>query len=85
MWDRFVEDWDNAKADVKPNESRMKSVHCLDDGRVYWFVADTGFEAAYKMRDYLNVANFDKYARLTLHEGRVWEIAHSGNTYACLA
>lgn len=63
---------------------KLIGVHCLDDGKVYYFNAKNGFDAMEKMKEYLNLSHLDKFARIDLHFNRTLEMDHNGKVYACL-
>jgi hypothetical protein len=62
----------------------MKKVLCLDDGREFFFIATSGYDAIQKMLYYLNLSHQDNNAKIELCNGRTWSVVHNGKTYGCL-
>ena len=61
----------------------MIRVFCLDDGKGYWFIATTPYEALQKMKYTLDLSHYDKDAVINKTEsGLHLYMDHSGKTYS---
>lgn len=58
-------------------------VLCLENGKQFWFMAQTAYIAMQKMIYYLNISCLDKDAVINKTiSGEHLYVFHSGNTYA---